>query len=35
MGDVSSSEAFPSLGGGGGGGASSAPTAWGPKNGRR
>jgi len=33
--DVSSSEAFPSLGGGGGGGASSAPTAWGPKNGRR
>merc|ERR1711872_623117 len=28
--DVSSSEAFPSLGGGGGGGASSAPTAWGP-----
>merc|ERR1712088_539643 len=33
--DVSSSEAFPSLGGGGGGGASSAPTAWGPKTGRR
>merc|ERR1719400_1404401 len=26
--DVSSAEAFPSLGGGGGGGASSAPTAW-------
>lgn len=33
--DVSSAEAFPSLGGGGGGGASSAPTAWGPKTGRR
>lgn len=33
--DVSSSEAFPSLGGGGGGGASSTPMAWGPKNGRR
>merc|ERR1712088_354895 len=33
--DVSSSEAFPSLGGGGGAGASSAPTAWGPKTGRR
>merc|ERR550517_1181131 len=30
--DVSSAEAFPSLGGGG---ASSAPTAWGPKTGRR
>lgn len=35
--DVSSSEAFPSLGGGGGpsGGASSGPVAWGPKGGRR
>jgi predicted PilT family ATPase len=33
--DVSSAEAFPSLGGGGGGGAASAPTAWGPKTGRR
>jgi len=32
--DVSSAEAFPSLGGGGGGGAST-PMAWGPKNGRR
>jgi len=32
---VSSAEAFPSLGGGGGGGAASAPTAWGPKTGRR
>jgi polyribonucleotide nucleotidyltransferase len=33
--DVSSAEAFPSLGGGGGGGAASTPMAWGPKNGRR
>merc|ERR1719454_1583772 len=33
--DVSSAEAFPSLGGGQGGGASSTPMAWGPKNGRR
>jgi len=34
--DVSSAEAFPSLGGGsGGGGATSTPMAWGPKNGRR
>merc|ERR1719431_1910081 len=33
--DVSSSEAFPSLGGGGGGASSSGPVAWGPKGGRR
>jgi len=33
--DVSSAEAFPSLGGGGGGGAASTPMAWGPRNGRR